>query len=131
MDYIRYPRFSLILASSNLAVLSNNVQKYFLWEDIKLSLKYNYQLRKLMILEVKVQPKDKDHWCLWITGINTNSLIVSALKKKKKSAPYYFLLLSKSMFGITWHRALNHIKKMLISNFFLICMMLEMSKKET
>lgn len=61
MDYIRYPGFSLIVSSSNLVVLSNNMQRYFLWEDIKLSLKYSYQLKELTILEVKVQPEDKDH----------------------------------------------------------------------
>lgn len=61
MDYIRYPGFRLILSSSNLVVLSNNVQRYFLWEDIKLTLKCSYQLKELMVLEVRVQPKDKDH----------------------------------------------------------------------
>lgn len=84
MDYIRYPRFSLILSSSNLVVLSNNVQRYFLWEDIKLSLKCSYRLKQLMILETKVQPKDKDRWCLWITGINTNSPIVCTFQKKSQ-----------------------------------------------
>lgn len=61
MDDIRYRGFSLTLSSSNLVVLSNNVQRYFLWEDIKCSLKHSYQLKKLMVLEGKVQPKDKDH----------------------------------------------------------------------
>lgn len=78
MDYIRYSGFSLILLVVILVVLSNNMQRYFLWEDIKLSLKYTHQLMELMISEVKVQPKDKDHWCLWITDISRNSLIVSA-----------------------------------------------------
>lgn len=61
MDYIRYSGFSLILLAVILVVLSNNMQRYFLWEDIKLSLKYTHQLMELIISEVKVQPKDKDH----------------------------------------------------------------------